>query len=229
VNIEKHVEQTLKDFSSIGVLGEILFIGAWARYFYKSYFPSKVDYYPRMATKDLDILFKESAKKRSLVVDLHKKLIAEGYRHEIYQNNIIKYYKNELELEFLIPTNGEKKIVEVKAFNVTAQELPYLGMLWDDPVQAKYGKYKIWIPDPYKYVFHKLIIAQSRSKNDTKIQDIRDAEDVAAALESQGEFNSEIKEVLERLKLNLKSKTKIKESLKEFLDPDLRQKLLDLM
>jgi hypothetical protein len=49
-------------------------------------------------------------------------------------------------------------------------------------------------------------------KNDTKIQDIRDAEDVAVALESQGEFYSEIKEVLESLKLNLKSKTKIKES-----------------
>lgn len=226
MNIENHIESTLADFDKIGVLDDILFIGAWARYFYKNHFSSKTKYHPRLATKDLDILLKENLKKQSLILDLHQKLIEVGYEPEFYQSKMIKYYKNELELEFLVPTNGEKRVISVKAFNVQAQELPYLGMLWSNPLKAKYGKYQVQVPDPLDYAIHKLIIAQSRAKKESKLQDIRDAEEVVAAFKIQGDLDQEITNRLKEMKLNPKSKSKINKSLQEFLDPQLRDMIL---
>ncbi len=229
MNIENHIESTLADFDKIGVLQDVLFIGAWARYFYKNHFSSKTKYHPRLATKDLDILLKENLKKKALVLDLHKKLIEVGYEPEFYQSKMIKYYKNELELEFLVPTHGEKRVVSVKAFNVQAQELPYLGMLWSHPLTAKYGKYKVQVPDPLDYAIHKLIIAQSRAKKESKLQDIRDAEEVLAAFKIEGDLSREINVSLKEIQPNQKSKSKITKSLQEFLDPELRDQLLSYL
>jgi len=226
MNIENHIEATLADFDKIGVLDDVLFIGAWARYFYKSHFSSKTKYHPRLATKDLDILLKENLKKKSLVLDLHQKLIEVGYEPEFYQSKMIKYYKNELELEFLVPTHGEKRVVSIKAFNVQAQELPYLGMLWSHPLIAKYGKYQVQVPDPLDYAIHKLIISQSRAKKESKLQDIRDAEEVLAAFKIQDDLNREISSRIKEIKLNPKSKSKINKSLQDFLDPELRDMIL---
>lgn len=226
MNIENHIESTLADFHKIGVLRDVLFIGAWTRYFYKNHFSSKTKYHPRLATKDLDVLLKENFKRQSLVMDLHQKLIEVGYEPEFYQSKMIKYYKNELELEFLVPTNGEKRVVSVKGFNVQAQELPYLGMLWNNPLTAKYGKYKVQVPDPLDYAIHKLIIAQSRTKKESKLQDIRDAEEVVAAFKIQGDLDREINKRINEIQPNPKSKSKINKSLQEFLDPELRDQLL---
>ncbi|MCB1197266.1 MAG: hypothetical protein KDK51_02765 [Deltaproteobacteria bacterium] len=224
-SIENHVESVLEDFEKIGILQDVLFIGAWARYFYKEHFKSETDYYPRLATKDLDILLPKEKAKQSLQIDLHQKLLEFGYQHQIFRNSLIKYYKNELELEFLLPTHGSKRIVSVKALNIKAQQLPYLEMLWESPIHIRYGKYQVSIPDPYDFVVHKLIISSSRSVRQTKLQDIRDAEEVLVVLMQEKGFESKLSRVCIKYTKNKKAKSKVLKVLPFLLDPGLRKLL----
>lgn len=230
MNIDDHVKEVLAFFDQeAGILGEILFVGAWARYFYRGYFTKNERYYPRLATKDLDILLTEKSKHQPLVVNVHQKLIDSGYDHEFLTEGLIKYSKEDLEIEFLIPTNGEWKIVPVKAYNVKAQQLPYMGMLWNDPVEVQYDKFHVRLPNPYEYALHKLIVSQRRAKKPTGEQDRKDAEEVLTALAQRKDFQDELKRVYQENKFNSKTTKMIKKSITYFIIPDFRSNILAIL
>ena len=55
-------------------------------------------------------------------------------------------------------------------------------MLMVDPVEVRYGKHKIKIPDPIRFCFNKLLVSQRRKKKDKREKDLGTAVEIAALL-----------------------------------------------
>ncbi len=228
MNIDEHVEATLNFFDSdAGILSEILFVGAWARYFYRDLFKNLKTYQARMLTKDLDVLLHIKKKREKQKVDVHQRLIQAGYHAEFYPSNVIKYFRDDLELEFLIPTRGapHDKAVQVEAYNVTAQELSYLEMLWDRPQSVRYGKYHLYVPHPLDFAIHKLIISFRRKKPASGEQDRRDAEEVLYALSHERDFDDIFQQTLLAIRKNRKTFKAVENGIATFILPSLRERL----
>ncbi len=226
MNINEHVESCLSFFGEeVGILDEILFIGAWARYFYRGLFQGEGRYQARLATKDLDILLSQRKKRAKRQVDVHKKLVESGYEKKFSHSGLIKYYRDALELEFLIPARGapSDKPVNVEAYNLKAQELAYLEMLWRRPILVSYAGYDVRVPDPVDFAVQKLVISSRRAKGASAEQDRRDAEEVLYALSEKADFEMVVRERLG--KLNRKQMQAVKKGISTFLVPELREKL----
>ena len=105
--------------------------GAWARYFYRELFDPSSGYRARMVTKDLDILVPREMARAARKVDVHAKLVTAGFEPIFARNGLVKYARDALELEFLLPAQGtpRDKPVEIKAYNINAQELAHLTLV----------------------------------------------------------------------------------------------------
>ncbi len=55
-------------------------------------------------------------------------------------------------------------------------------MLMVDPLEVRYGKYKIRIPDPIRFCFNKLLVSQRRTKKEKREKDLATAFEIAALL-----------------------------------------------
>lgn len=230
MNIDEHVESVLRFFDSDAkILSEILFIGAWARYFYQDLFSGTGEYNARFVTKDLDILLNRKRKEQKQTVDVHQKLLAAGYQAEFLPNQLIKYRRGALDLEFLLPAKGapREKAVHIRAYNLTAQELAYLEMLWSRPVSIRYGNYEVKVPNPFDFALHKLIISFRRANPRSGEQDRRDAEEVLYVLYKRDDFEAAFRETSDRL--NAKSMKAVRKGIDAFLVPGLRERLQELV
>ncbi len=226
MNIDDHVESCLGFFKDeVGILDEVLFIGAWARYFYRSLFKGNADYQARLATKDLDVLLDRKKARHKKIVDVHQKLIEVGYQPTYYQSKLIKYHQDDLELEFLVPAVGSSRhqAVKVQAYNLIAQELPYLQMLWDHPAAVKYGRYEVNVPEPVTFALHKLIISVRRQKPASAEQDKRDAEEVLYALRNDSSFEERVQTAVARLKR--KALQGVRDGIETFVLPEFRDEM----
>lgn len=228
MNIDEHIESCLKFFEvEAAILDEILFIGAWARYFYRDHFKKSADYQARMLTKDLDILLSTKSIGAVKRVDVHEKLISAGFHAEFLRGNHIKYFRDALELEFLVPAKGapSEKAVHVKQYNLNAIELPHLSMLWRSPISVRYGKFSVNVPDPMDFAIHKILISSRRAKPESAEQDRRDAEEVLYALNEGRDFEGNFKNSISTFAPNKKNLTAMRKGIDTFLIPTLREKV----
>ena len=228
-NINDYVEDCLRFFAEdAGILDEILFIGAWARYFYREIFDSTSGYHARMLTKDLDILVPRELIRAKRKVDVHTKLAAAGFEPLFTQNGLVTYSRDALELEFLVPARGSARNepVAINAYNINAQELAHLSMLVPNAICVPYGGYQVRVPEPVDYSLHKLIISQRRAKVASAEQDRRDAEEVLYPLSKQADFEDQF---CERIKaLSRKQRTAVTAGIETFALPKFREQLLEL-
>ena len=228
-NINDYVEDCLRFFAvDAGILDDILFIGAWARYFYRDIFDSTSGYHARMLTKDLDILVPRELIRAKRKVDVHTKLAAAGFEPVFAQNGLVKYSRDALELEFLVPARGSARSepVEINAYNINAQELAHLSMLVPNAICVPYGGYHVRVPDPVDYSLHKLVISQRRAKAASAEQDRRDAEEVLYPLSQQADFSNQFRERVKSL--SRKQRTAVTTGIETFTLPTLRDQLLEL-
>jgi len=194
-------------------------VGSWATYFY-AYYYDHPSYQPILRTTDIDFLVPH-ARSRITLIDLNHALEQLGF----YPSNdpitdTIVYDKADFTIEFLVPElgAGKDKSVEIKELNVSAQPLRYLTMLSENVMLVQYYDYKVKVPDPVAYVFHKLLVSPRRKKEEESLKDYQSASELAQFLKGKGM----IENIQGFFKLSPKGwKRTILETLGKYKDTDL--------
>lgn len=185
----------LERFNKAGILEDLVLIGSWSIYFYKSYFNSKT-YSTFIRTRDLDFLiplpprFKQNTDVYKLVEDL-------GFL-EVFQGSkgYMKIEHPDLTIEFLVPERGKgsDRPYNVPQLKVNAQPLRHLDFLVKNVIPLHCNNLVINVPHPAAYALHKFIIFKRRINKDKQERDIEGALRVFSELIKKGEHKI-IKEI----------------------------------
>lgn len=154
-----------------GFFSDGLLIGSWAMLFYQE----ALGFRYVLRTGDIDFaIIQGVSKKPELVADLEAQLVEVGLEPVIDRTTGLQKFLLDLyEVEFLIPrTGGRDNIQLIKKYNVNAQPLPFLDILFIDPITVCLPDSTIRIPRPEALFFHKMIIAQRRKKETKKYKDL---------------------------------------------------------
>lgn len=93
--------------------------------------------------------------------------------------------KDTFEVEFLMHRKGGQAppAVTVPAWQITAQPLPFIDILFLSPVEVTVEDYSLKIPSPEALMVHKLIVAQRRSGADKEWKKQKDLQQCSALVE----------------------------------------------
>ena len=72
--------------------------------------------------------------------------------------------------------------MHVRAWNITAQPLPFLNILLEQAFWADLGSYQVRAPAPEAFFVHKLIAAQRRPGGDKRSKDLEQCAAIAGYL-----------------------------------------------
>lgn len=187
------VDKTLRVLAQAGILDHVLIIGSWCAHFYKDYF-SKIDYNPRIRTRDIDFLLssRPTFKPATNLANILKSL---GFETEFFGNGYMKLENVELSIEFLIPEVGPSrdKPYSVPSLKFNAQPLRHLSFLWNNPIECFVGKTRVYLPHPSDFSLQKLIVAHQRKKRDKAQKDRECAFEIIQALIASSETKRLIK------------------------------------
>jgi hypothetical protein len=173
------VLQALED---VGILSSLVIIGGWAQHLYRRYFnnPNELSI---LRTFDIDLLF---ARPPRLLAhgNLDEAFGAIGFRRQNGANGSTKYSHPEAEIEFLIPDRGrgDEEPYLIKELAIRAQSLRLVDRLMVEPIEVKYGKFRVKVPDPIRFCFHKLLVSKRRPRKGKREKDIQTAIELAALL-----------------------------------------------
>jgi len=189
----------LERFNEAGILDDLVLIGSWSIYFYKSYFNSKT-YSTFIRTRDLDFLIPLPPRfKRNL--DVYKLVEDLGFL-EVFQGpkGYMKIEHPDLTIEFLVPERGKgsDRPYNVPQLKVNAQPLRYLNFLVENVIPLHFNNLVINVPHPAAYALHKFIIFKRRIKKDKQERDIESALRVFRELIKKGEHKI-IKEIFSKM------------------------------
>lgn len=166
----------------VGILSSLVVIGGWAQHLYRRHFNNPPEL-SILRTLDIDLLFARppALKARG---SLDESLGALGFQREYEANGSTKYSSREAEIEFLIPERGrgDEKPYLIKELAIRAQSLRFLDMLMVEPLEVKYRKFRVKVPDPIRFCFHKLLISERRPKKEKREKDLQTAMELAALL-----------------------------------------------
>ena len=172
----------LQALEEVGILSSVVIIGGWAQHLYRQYFndPPELSV---LRTGDIDILFARPPVIKP-VGNLEEALTARGFDRIYGVDGTTKFSTPEAEIEFLVPERGkgDEKPYLIKELAIRASSLRLVDMLMVDPVEVRYGKYKINIPDPIRFCFNKLLVSQRRKKKEKREKDLGTAFEIAALL-----------------------------------------------
>jgi hypothetical protein len=172
----------LQSLEEVGILSSVVIIGGWAQILYRQYFKDPPEL-SVLRTRDIDILFA-----RPLIIkpvgNLEEALAARGFDRIYGEDGTTKFSTPEAEIEFLVPERGrgDEKPYLIKELAIRASSLRLVDMLMVDPLEVRYGKYKIKIPDPIRFCFNKLLVSQRRKKKEKREKDLGTAFEIAALL-----------------------------------------------
>jgi len=161
---EPPVNRLLRELSRVGFFEHGLLIGSWPMVVYAQ--AHGLIY--GLRTNDIDFAVINTARKTdgAPLPDLLGQL---GYEVLTdYQTGIEKYVQDTFEVEFLMHRRGgtAPPSVDLPAWQIAAQPLPFIDILFLRPVAVEVEDYWLRIPSPEALLVHKLIIAQRRSGRD---------------------------------------------------------------
>lgn len=165
-----------------GFFKDGLLVGSWAFVFYREIFD--IEYVLR--TDDVDFAFGQDVLNREGGTDLEAAFLAKGYS-AVMDNltGLQKFLSGTFGIDFLIHRKGgREKIVTVNRYNVHAQPLPFLDLLFISPLEVQLPDYNVRIPSPESLFLHKLIIAQRRKKESKKGKDLEQCLTLAPHLDA---------------------------------------------
>ena len=171
---EQSVDDLLRELSRVSFFEQDLLIGSWPIVVYAQ----KYGLIFGLRTGDIDFAIVNAAHNSSgaSLPDLLAKL---GYELLTdYLSGIETYVQDTFEVEFLMHRHGgtAPPAVEIATWQVTAQPLPFIDILFLRPVTVIIDDYSIKIPSPEALMVHKLIIAQRRTglnKEEKKEKDLQ--------------------------------------------------------
>ncbi len=181
LNLPREVEQILVILDKSGFLKDGLLVGSWAFPYYRELF--NIEYYLR--TDDVDFALGPEVLKLKGSTDIEAALTAEGIT-SVMDNltGLQRFLSGTFGIEFLIHRKGAREeIVTVNRYNIHAQPLPFLDLLFISPLEIKTPQYTVRIPSPEALFLHKLIIAQRRKKESKRIKDLEQCSVLAQHLD----------------------------------------------
>ncbi len=163
-NYEKQFNTVLECLEQTNSLPWVMVIGSWAEFLYY-----KADmvrgYDPLMKTLDVDFLIpniREPKESTAFVEVLQEKGFIYNFDYVDNVSHIVG--KENFEVEFLSPQNGDGKRDEGKRANigVIPQQLSHLWMLPKYSTFVEYNNHVIRVPEPEAYLVQKMVINSSR-------------------------------------------------------------------
>jgi hypothetical protein len=170
------VTKLLRELAVVDFFSHGLLIGSWPMIIYADHFTLPY----ALMTNDIDFAVSGAIKvpdtPRETIPKLMERL---GYSALNDYSGIETFLQGEFEVEFLTHRKGgrsDQASVVVQPWQVSAQPLPFIDMLFIRPVTVAIEDFKISIPSPEALMLHKLIIAQRRtgpSKDEKKEKDLQ--------------------------------------------------------
>ncbi len=175
------VNDLLRELSRANFFEHGLLIGSWPMVVYSQLYGLIYG----LRTNDIDFAVVKSARKvdGTPLPDLLGRL---GYEVLTdYQSGIEKYVQDTFEIEFLMHRRGGVALpaVDVPAWQVAAQPLPFIDILFLHPVTVHIEDYTLRIPSPEALMVHKLIIAQRRTGRDREEKKEKDLQQCSSLAE----------------------------------------------
>lgn len=170
------VTELLRELSLLNFFYHGLLIGSWPMIVYAEQFTLPY----ALMTNDIDFAVSGAMKipgsPRETIPKLMERL---GYSSLSDYSGIETFLQGEFEVEFLTHRKGgrdDQASVVIQPWQVSAQPLPFIDMLFVRPVTAIIENFNITIPSPDALMLHKLIIAQRRTgpnKDEKKEKDLQ--------------------------------------------------------
>jgi hypothetical protein len=175
-------EEIIKIFSQHGI--ESVLIGSYCISAMKEELDIPL---PNIKTQDIDFLV--TLPYRGKEVDIESILKPMGFSIGFNQDGSTYFTNGVFKIEFLTPEKGEgsDKAIPVNPLKIRATPLRYLQMLSDHLIKIEKGDYCFFIPNPYVFAFHKMLIAEKRKTKDKKEKDLLQAVAVLRALRKNPE------------------------------------------
>ena len=154
------VSDLLKMLSSVGFFEESMLIGSWVMPLYNEFFG--ISYVLR--TMDIDFAVQLAKGGRPRRTDLQNIIVAHGFTPFFTQSGIQKFSREGFTLEFIVHRRGgrDEDPVLLHDWNIIATPLPFVNILTGFPFTAECPGYKVRVPIPEAFFFHKLITATRR-------------------------------------------------------------------
>jgi hypothetical protein len=173
------VLQALED---VGILSDVVIVGGWAQHLYRRYFNDPPEL-SAMRTVDIDILFRRPPAIRPRG-SLDETLKAAGFEREIAGDGSTRFTSREAEVEFLIADmgRGDTGPYRIPELSIGAQSLRHLDMLTVDTIEVRYGRHSVRVPDPIRFLFHKLLVSKRRPQKGKREKDRVTAFELAVLL-----------------------------------------------
>ena len=139
-------------------------------------------------TTDIDFLIPKLPPK-TVSVDIPALMEELGFHNDYSSDGWLTLHKPELHVEFLWPRMGPKddKPIEIKDWGINARPLRHMWLLRDHQIAVLYKGMTLTVPHPVAYSFHKLIIADRRTKPEKQAKDRAQAEEVLLAFRETGD------------------------------------------
>lgn len=146
-----------ENFFTAGIL-----CGSWAMIVYRLHYHLAYT----LRTDDIDFAVETT---KHCVADIPNILAKLGYLPILDISGIEKYVKGTFSIEFIVHRKGGKDVpyVAVKEMKIRALPLPFVSLLFINPIKVDFGDFAIRTPSVEAGFLHKLIIAQRR-KNASK-------------------------------------------------------------
>ena len=201
---QKTFWEAIEIFSQLGILNYIVIIGSWAEYIYEESNYFEVPFVAYVRTTDMDILVKNK-NKPSWKVDIIKAFEEKHFKHETDIGGITKFFKDNLEIEFLTRElgSGQTEPYKVESFGIKAEGLRFMECLIDYSVTIDIHGYSVWVPSPAVYTIHKIMINDRRSEA-KQAKDIIAVQNMITFIQRSEKDLKEIREIYSKLSAKTK-------------------------
>jgi hypothetical protein len=153
------VTDLLCELARVGFFSHGLLIGSWPMLIYTEHFTLPYG----LMTNDIDLAVESAVKipatEGETIPELMERL---GYTAIHDHSGIETFLHGTFEVEFITHRRGGKDqaSVVIPTWNVSAQPLPFVDILFVRPAKVTIEDFSIRIPSPEALLIHKLIIAQ---------------------------------------------------------------------
>ncbi|MCX5842564.1 MAG: GSU2403 family nucleotidyltransferase fold protein [Deltaproteobacteria bacterium] len=199
----ENVEALLQALSKADFFSQGLLIGSWIMPIYREIF--NIHYI--LKTFDIDFAVESISSKKPKHVNLEKIFIDFGYVVVTeYETGLRKFTKGGFEVEFLIHRRGGRDIPmkNISHLNITASPLPFIDILFLFPISVRFIDYEVRVPCPESLFIHKLIVAQRRTNDAKRENDLAQCKILTTSLDQQ---------MLRKIMLSLKLSRKIQSNI----------------
>lgn len=161
------VRELLRTLSMENFFTDGILCGSWAMVVYRLQY----ELVYTLRTEDIDFAVGTA---KHCVADIPDILMKLGYLPVQDISGLEKYVKGTFSIEFIVHRKGGKEVpyVTVKEMRIRALPLPFVSMLFINPITVDFRDFSIRIPSVEAGFLHKLIVAQRRKNASKAMKDL---------------------------------------------------------